>query len=64
MRYVFTYPSLNQLAEQVQELRRAQLRERLAGGGKELEELLARVSSMSEDSAEELVAQLTPGEKS
>ncbi len=62
MRYVFTYPCLDQLAEQVQQLRRAQLHERLAGGGKELEELLARVSSMSEDSAEELVAQLTTGQ--
>jgi amino acid adenylation domain-containing protein len=61
MRYVFTYPCLNQLAEQVHELRRTQLRERLAGGGEELEALLARVSSMSDDSAEELVAQLSVG---
>jgi acyl carrier protein len=58
MRLLFEFPTVSQLAAEVNELRQAGLLERIATGGNEIEELLERVASMPESQVQELVREL------
>ena len=58
MRLLFEFPTIRQLSSQVDGLRQARLRDAVAGGGDEIEELVGRVAAMSERQAQELLLQL------
>ena len=59
VRAVFEWPTLKELAEKLDELRRASLLTRVAHGGIEVEQLLDRVASMSDSCVQQLLADLT-----
>jgi acyl carrier protein len=63
MSVLFEVPTLRQLSSHVHGLRKERLLQRLADGGNESEELLARVASMSDNKVRELAQRLRMGGK-
>lgn len=59
MRLMFELPTVQQLAQRIDELRRASLLERIASGDSGMEELLQAVASMPESMVAELMHELT-----
>jgi acyl carrier protein len=58
VRTLFDFPTVRQLATQLEGLRDARLRENLAEGGCDVEELVEQVATMSESRVQELIHQL------
>lgn len=56
---LFDFPTLQELSAQIEKTRREQLLDSLAEGGDEVQEVLARVASMSEGQVQQLMDELT-----
>jgi amino acid adenylation domain-containing protein len=61
LKSLFGYPTLQQLAAHIEELRRLRLLEQVAQGSSDMEALLEEVASMSESQAHELMRELLTG---
>jgi acyl carrier protein len=59
--WLFQFPTVQQFSARVDEVRQGRLLRKLEEGGHEIEELLARVSSMSEGAVRKLVQELAAG---
>jgi hypothetical protein len=59
MRFLFKFPTLQQLCSELNDLRDANLRDQIARGGNEIDELLERVASMSDNEVERVVRELS-----
>ncbi|WP_175597348.1 non-ribosomal peptide synthetase [Peristeroidobacter soli] len=58
MRLLFEFPTVQQLATKVDELRRASLLKAIEAGGEEMEKILERVSTMPDNEVQELMRSL------
>jgi amino acid adenylation domain-containing protein len=58
---IFKYPTVRELAEQIENLNRSRLLERVRAGGDDIELVLEQVASMSESRAETLLRELERG---
>jgi amino acid adenylation domain-containing protein/FkbH-like protein len=61
VRLLFEFPTLHELAAQVEDLRRTHLLKAIAIGGKEVEELLEAVATMPQSKVRQLLDELTMG---
>ena len=61
VRMLFMFPTVSQLSDQVEELRKSQLLDRVASGGSDVQQLLKRVASMPESEVKELMQKLRVG---
>jgi acyl carrier protein len=59
--WLFQFPTVQQFSARVDEVRQGRLLRKLEEGGHDIEELLARVSSMSEGAVRKLVQELAAG---
>ena len=64
IRQLFEHSTLRRFAQQVTELRHTKLQDSLSSGRHEIDQLLAKVTQMSESEAEELLQELTMERKS
>jgi acyl carrier protein len=55
IRSMFDWPTLSESAAHIEQLRNSQLRERVAAGGEEIEDLLEKLATISESRAQELL---------
>lgn len=61
VRLLFESPTIEKLAVQIDQLRRARLLERIKEGGSGIEQLLEQVASMQESQVEDLLQKMTTG---